>query len=231
MNWERSELNQPSYNVLAVLTGKPQPLEDGKGHVVTSAINKSVITDPVFLTQTHFNGDVQADTKNHGGVDKAVLAYSYDHYPFWNDKLGQTMEYGAFGENLTIEGATEETIHIGDTFQLDGAVIQVTQPRQPCFKLAFKHRVKEMPLWVEESGRSGIYFRVLQEGQVSPRPKLILIRKGEDQGWSLAAINKVLFSKTPDIQDLKAISKLTGIAGTLKQELERKVERLLINEK
>lgn len=218
-------MDQLSFNVLAVLTGVPQQLEDGKGHAVTSAINKSVNSEAVFLTQTHFSGDEQADTKNHGGVDKAVLAYSYDHYPFWNEKLGKTIDYGAFGENLTIEGITEDSFHIGDIYELDEAVIQVTQPRQPCFKLAFKHRVKEMPLWVEESGRSGIYFRVLKEGWVSPKPKLALIEKGENQKWSLAAINHVLFSKNPHIQDLKEISKLAGLAETLKQEFERRVEK------
>lgn len=218
-------MDKLTFPVLAVLTGKPQDLEDGKGHVVQSAINKSVETQPVYLLNTHFSGDGQADTINHGGVDKAVLAYSFDHASFWKEKLGRPIEYGAFGENLTIEGLTEETTHIGDVFQLDEAVIQVSQPRQPCFKLAFKHRVKEMPLWVEESGRSGIYFRVVQEGWVNPTPTLSLIKKG-DEAWSLADINRVLFSKKPNIQDLSKIMDLDGIAQSLQKQFGRRIQKI-----
>lgn len=216
--------NEHKIIVRAVLVGEPQMLEDGKGHSVQSAINKSVVDVPLYLTSTHFEGDRQADLKNHGGADKAVLAYSYDHYPYWEKRLNKPMDFGAFGENLTLSGLTEEDVHIGDTYELDEAVIQVSQPRQPCFKIAFKHGIKEMPLWVEETGRSGIYFRVLKEGWVSQKPNLTLIEKGEGT-LTLSQINTILFSKTPTVDELTEASTQIGAAEALKNDLLKKLSK------
>jgi MOSC domain-containing protein YiiM len=211
-----------TWDVLAVLVGQPSELRDGNGHSVQSAINKSVVNHAIYLTETNFEGDRQADTKNHGGKDKAVLAYSYDHYPFWEKRLGKFFEFGAFGENLTLAGLSEANIHIGDQFQLDEAVIQVSQPRQPCFKLAFKHGFKAMPLWVEETGRSGIYFRVLKEGEVSPRPRLRLLEKGKGT-LSLQEINAILFSKPPDFKKWQEVADQEGLASRLRSSLLKKI--------
>ncbi len=211
--------------VHAVLIGEPKTLEDGHGHSVQSAINKSVVHVPLFLTATHFEGDRQADQKNHGGVDKAVLAYSYNHYPYWEQRLAKPMSYGAFGENLTISGLTEEDVVIGDTFELDEAIIQVSQPRQPCFKIAFKHRIKQMPLWVEETGRSGIYFRVLKEGWVSPKPELKQIEKGHGT-LTLSQLNAILFSKTATVDELREATDQVGAAESLKVDLLKKLAKI-----
>ena len=211
-----------TWDVLAVLVGKPSELNDGKGHSVQSAINKTVVNHAIYLTETNFEGDQQADTKNHGGKDKAVLAYSYDHYPFWEKRLGKPFEFGAFGENLTLTGLSETNLHIGDQFQLDEAIIQVSQPRQPCFKLAFKHGFKAMPLWVEETGKSGIYFRVLKGGEVSPRPRLMLLEKGKGT-LSLQEINEILFSITPDFEKWQEVADQEGLASSLRAHLLKKI--------
>lgn len=221
-NEKPSKTSSPQ--VLALLVGEPEDLEDGKGHSVRSAINKSVVHVPLYLTSTHFEGDCQADLKNHGGVDKAVLGYSFDHYPYWEKRLERSLEFGAFGENLTISGLSEERVHIGDTFQLDEAIIQVSQPRQPCFKIAFKHRVKEMPLWVEETGRSGIYFRVLKEGVVSPNPQFVLLEKGKGT-LSLSQINSVLFSKEPTVQQLEEVANQIGLATSLREQIMKQINK------
>ncbi|MBJ8032143.1 MOSC domain-containing protein, partial [Bacillus cereus group sp. N21] len=86
-------------------------------------------------------GDGQADLVHHGGVDKAVCVYSGEHYSYWEETLNQDLEYGAFGENITVSGMREEDVCIGDTFELGEAIVQVTQPRQPCFKLAKKYNI------------------------------------------------------------------------------------------
>lgn len=211
-----------TWDVLAVLVGQPSELSDGKGHSVQSAINKTVVNHAIYLTETNLEGDRQADTKNHGGKDKAVLAYSYDHYPFWEKRLGKSFKYGAFGENLTLSRLSEANLHIGDQFQLDAAVIQVSQPRQPCFKLAFKHGFKAMPLWVEETGRSGIYFRVLKEGEISPKPKLRLLEKGKGT-LSLQEINEILFSRTPNLEKWHEVADQEGLASRLRASLLKKL--------
>jgi MOSC domain-containing protein YiiM len=215
------EINQ-TWDVLAVLVGQPSELTDGKGHSVQSAINKNVVDHTIYLSEMNFEGDRQADTKNHGGKDKAVLAYSFDHYPFWEKRLGKPFEFGAFGENLTLSGLSESDLHIGDQFQLDDAIIQVSQPRQPCFKLAFKHGFKAMPLWVEETGKSGIYFRVLKEGKVSPKPKLRLLEQGTGT-LNLKEINEILFSRTPSIEKWQEVAYQEGLATSLKAHLLKKV--------
>jgi MOSC domain-containing protein YiiM len=103
----------------------------------TTGFFKAPIEDPVFVGTTNLVGDGQADLKNHGGIDKAVLAYSADHYPKWRDELRMPdMPCGAFGENLTIVGLSEESVHIGDIFRIGTATFEVSQPRQPCWKLA-----------------------------------------------------------------------------------------------
>src|ERR1700680_3683799 len=107
----------------------------------TTGFFKTPIEGPVFVGTTNLAGDGQADLINHGGVDKAVLAYSADHYPKWRDELHiPDMPFGAFGENLTISGLTEESVCIGDIFRVGSVKFEVSQPRQPCWKLARRWR-------------------------------------------------------------------------------------------
>ena len=103
----------------------------------TSAIVKSPVTGSIRLGSTGLDGDEQADRSVHGGPDKAVLAYSADHYPAWRQELGiEPFEFGAFGENFTVAGLTESTVCVGDDYVIGDARVQVSQQRQPCWKLA-----------------------------------------------------------------------------------------------
>ncbi|MBI3360856.1 MAG: MOSC domain-containing protein [Chloroflexi bacterium] len=120
-----------------------------------------------FISRLNVEGDRQADPSVHGGPDKAVYAYSFDHYPHWEVFLGQSLQPGAFGENLTIAGLDEREVCIGDAFEVGGALVQITQPRQPCFKLANKHGRPDVLKEMRRTDFSGAYFRVLREGQVS----------------------------------------------------------------
>src|ERR1700684_3044472 len=111
----------------------------------TTGFFKAPIDGPIFVGTTNLAGDGQADLKNHGGVDKAVLAYSADHYPKWRDELGMpAMPHGAFGENLTFAGLSEESVSIGDILRIDAVTFEVSQPRQPCWKLARRWRMHEL---------------------------------------------------------------------------------------
>ena len=132
-----------------------------------TGFHKEAREGPCWLGYQGFRGDEVADTRYHGGVDKAVCVYPAEHYPFWNGVPGMAAAGpGGFGENLTTEGLLEEEVCIGDIHALGEALVQVSQPRQPCWKLARRWRVKDLALQVERTGRTGFYFRVLRHGEV-----------------------------------------------------------------
>ncbi|WP_026691084.1 MOSC domain-containing protein [Alteribacter aurantiacus] len=216
-----------------MLTGKVQALNTGKVQViagsgkkeVASGIIKTPVEGPVFLTKTKLKGDEQEDLVNHGGVDKAVCVYSSEHYPYWDEKLGIKMEVGAFGENVTVTGLLEKDICIGDTFKWGEAVVQVSQPRHPCYKLAKRHDVKELPLYVQETGYSGFYFRVLQEGQVSKEDDLRFRERLTNT--TIAQVNRLNFQEADDVKGLRALAELPYLAESWRAGVENKLRKLV----
>lgn len=147
---------------------------------------KTPVEGPVFVGSTNLVGDGQADLKNHGGVDKAVLAYSADHYPKWRDELRlPDMPCGAFGENLTVAGLSEQLVCIGDLFRVGEVLFEVSQPRQPCWKLARRWRMHELTGLVVNNGRSGWYLRVLSEGSVEAGMLVTLIER-PNPSWPIS---------------------------------------------
>ncbi|MCO4851653.1 MOSC domain-containing protein [Bacillus vallismortis] len=196
-------MKTPHYSVLSLNLGKPQTLEyDGKK--IETGIMKQPADSAVMLYRENFEGDGQADLKNHGGPDKAVCVYPAKHYPFWEEFLSRPLPSAAFGENLTVTGLTEENVCIGDVFQLDEAVVQVSQPRQPCVKLAKKFGVKEMVLKLQQTGYTGFYFRVLEEGRVAPGAKLELLSRGE-KDISIQFANRIKYHDTKNLAAIERI--------------------------
>ena len=123
--------------VRSVNVGKPQDIEVN-GEIVKTGIFKTSVDVPLMLRVLNFDGDGQADLKNHGGTDKAVYAYPYEHYAYWQAQSGRDdFVMGQFGENLTVEGLDETTVYIGDQYRMGAALVEVSQPRLPCFKLVF----------------------------------------------------------------------------------------------
>jgi len=159
---------------------------------------KSPVTEQVWLGRTGLAGDGQADGKNHGGPDKAVLAYAADHYPLWHAELNRSdLSYGAFGENFTIAGLSEETVCIGDVFAIGPVRVQVSQPRQPCWKIARRWRIKDLTARVLSTGRTGWYFRVLVEGYVRPGLPVALIERPFPH-WTVARASEVMHRRRDD---------------------------------
>ncbi|MBI1749093.1 MAG: MOSC domain-containing protein [Acidobacteria bacterium] len=143
-----------------------------------SGIFKDSVKGPVWLGRTNLAGDGQADTKHHGGPNKAVLGYSAEHYPDWNRELAPLeFPHGGFGENFTISGQDELSVCVGDTYAVGDAVLQVSQPRQPCVNLARKWRLPDLPALVMKSARGGWYFRVLIEGHVEAGQDVRLVER------------------------------------------------------
>ena len=137
------------------------------GERVMTGIYKEPVPGRVMLRSLNLEGDGQADLQNHGGVYQAVYFYGLEHYDFWARELGRDdLTFGQFGENFTVDGMLEEEVAIGDVYRVGGAVVQVTQPRVPCFKLAHKMASSRFPKAFLASGRVGFYARVLEEGDV-----------------------------------------------------------------
>lgn len=169
-------MNGNQYKIVSINVAKPKTVLY-KGKEVSTGIFKKPVEHPVYLSFLNFEGDGQANLVHHGGKDKAVCAYSYEHYSYWEKKLGRSLEYGSFGENLTMIGMVEEEVCIGDIFQLGEALVQVSQPRQPCYKLSIKLSVQDLPNQIQNTGFTGFYCRVLQEGWVEKNSPVRLISR------------------------------------------------------
>jgi MOSC domain-containing protein YiiM len=167
-------------SLVSIQAGLPaeRPYKD-EGGVWESGIFKAPVAGPVRLNTTNLEGDGQADLKNHGGMFRAVLGYAASHYPAWRDELEMPdLPYGAFGENFTISELTEETVCLGDIYSIgDEAVLQVSQPRSPCWKLAQRWGIKDLADRVHKSNRGGWYHRVIQEGMVEAGMPITLIER------------------------------------------------------
>ena len=152
--------------IVSVNVGLPRDLPHRDG-VVESGIVKESVEGPVAVGRTNLAGDGQADLSVHGGPDKAVYAYPHEHYAAWARELGRgDLEPGRFGENLTLEGILEDEARIGDTLRMGTAVLEVSQPRVPCFKLAIRMGDPAFAKPFLRSRRTGFYLRVLEEGEV-----------------------------------------------------------------
>ena len=187
----------------------------------TTGIFKTPVEGPVRLSSLGFTGDGQADLTVHGGPDKAVCVYSADHYPGWRHTLGfDRFTFGAFGENLTIDGLDEQQVCIGDVWSVGDALVQVSQPRQPCWKLAMKWRRRTLTDEVVASGHTGWYFRVQREGLVAPGASLTLIERRHPE-WTIAAANRVMHRRQGDTA---ALARLQALSASWRHTLERRLQ-------
>lgn len=165
-----------------------------------SGIFKSTVEGPQWIGYTGFSSDEIADKKNHGGPEKAVFAYPPKHYVYWREDLNRNdIGIGAMGENLSLENADESSVCIGDTYQFGDSILQVSQPRRPCWKPARRFRVMDLALRIQNSGRTGWYFRVLQEGYAEPGMELDLLERPYPE-WTIADCNDVMYVKKRDLR-------------------------------
>ncbi len=220
--------------LVSVQVGMPRQLgredsEDPLDKPWTSAIFKHPVNAPVHVGSFGLVGDGQADRENHGGADKAVLSYSADHYPDWLPILGpESATYGAFGENLTISGLMEADVCIGDIWRFgdeDGLQLQVSQPRQPCWKLARKWRVHDLVAQVQNSGRTGWYWRVILRGSAEAGQTLTLRHRFRPE-WTVTAANQVMHHLKHDRDAALELSAVPELAENWQRHLAGRAARL-----
>lgn len=212
--------------LLSVNVGLPRDIvHDGK--TVSTGIFKAPVSGRVMVRRLNLDGDKQADLRVHGGVDKAVYVYPFEHYAFWREKLGrEDFSFGQFGENFTTVGLLETDVAIGDVFQIGGALVQVTQPRVPCFKLG--HRMA-MPAFLKlflQSERSGFYLRVLQEGEVGAGDSIRRVEM-EPERLSVHEVHHLMYFDEENIEGARKALRVPALASGWRESF---VERVTASE-
>jgi MOSC domain-containing protein YiiM len=214
--------------LLSVQVSMPRDITDGEGTWQT-AFFKEPVDGPVQVRRLGLDGDGNADPENHGGVDKAALIYSADHFPSWRQEHGLAgLTGGGFGENLTIEGDSEAGVCIGDVYRVGGALLEVAQPRTPCWKLARRWGLDWLPRRVLETGRSGWYVRVLEEGPVQAGDAMELVERPAT-GLTVLLAGRQLYGARED-WDLNAAAALAAcpaLARPARERLALRVQRIL----
>ena len=196
-----------------------------RGEVVRTGIFKSAVHGPVELRGHNLEGDGQADLRVHGGADKAVYGYPSEHYGFWCEWLGKdTLPWGAFGENLTTEGLLEGDVCIGDRFAIGSALLEVSQPRIPCHKLALRHARADLPKHFLTSGRSGFYFRVIEPGEIG-QGDTIERAAADARGLSVADVQRLAREKGDAAQLRRAVDH-PALARVWRDELGARLAKL-----
>jgi len=200
-NAKSSAMNTP---ILSLQIGLPQAhtsdIKDGQAREWTSSIGKAPVLGRVALGATHLAGDGQADLKHHGGADKAVCCYPAAHYPVWRALLGRdetSFPPGAFGENFTVGGLAEDSVCIGDIYSAGEALVQVSQPRMPCWKMGRRWNRLELAAEMIARGQTGWYLRVLEPGEVGAGDLLTLRERPLPQ-WTVARINQAMYVDKAD---------------------------------
>jgi MOSC domain-containing protein YiiM len=178
-----------------------------RGYEVQTGIYKVPVPGPIRVEPGHVVGDLVADLRVHGGIDKAVYAYPSEHYPWWADRIAlPSTEWGLFGENLTTSGLTEDDVFIGDQFEAGEALLEVSQPRQPCFKFSHKIGSNKAGRLMVDNGKTGIYFRVLKAGDVKVGDPLVRVFEDHRRA-SIREINDLLRNK------IRSEERLAELAG------------------
>ena len=208
--------------LIAVCVGLPRQV-DWKGKLVTTGIFKQSVAGRVPMRSLNLDGDRQADLTVHGGVDKAIYAYPREHYDYWRRELpNEALPWGAFGENLTVEGLLETTVNIGDRFRIGSAEVMVTQPRFPCFKLNLKFGREDMVKRFLNSRLSGIYFSVVQEGEVGAGDAIEQVSRDENN-ITVADIVKIYVREADDDLTRRALQ-VPALAADLKSHFQQQIK-------
>jgi MOSC domain-containing protein YiiM len=209
--------------IISLNIGLPSAQRYEGRKVVTGGAKKPVPS--AVLRFGNFDGDRQANRFNHGGTEKAVCVYPFDHYPYWNRQSGRDLEPGAFSENLTVSGTIETEVCVGDVFRIGEATVQVSQPRMPCAKLADKNGSKMLPKLIANTGHTGFYMRVLSEGLVAAGDGFDLVRAHPDR-ITIADVNSIIYEESYDIALIEGAAELPEFSEVGRTLFVQRLKRL-----
>ena len=211
--------------IRSVNVAKPT-LVEYHGETVMTGINKIASGNPLAVHGLGIEGDGQADLEVHGGVDKAVYAFPGEHYSWYQDRLQQdTYLPGQFGENLTTEGLIEANVRIGDRYRAGGALFEVSQPRSPCYKFAIKMNTVEALKVMIESGKTGFYLRVLEEGVIEAGAQFEL-EFSDPSAPSVEEVHRLYYLDKKNIDGLKRAVQCESLARDYRDSFEQRLQDL-----
>ena len=203
----------------------PRIVEYNGGPVATG-IFKEPVPGPVMLRTLNLDGDRQADLSVHGGVSKAVYAYPSEHYEFWKIELPEMeLPYGMFGENFTTEGLFEDSVNVGDRFNIGEAELMVTEPRLPCYKLGIKFGRPDIIKKFLQSRRTGFYFAVVKEGEVKAGDAIELLSR-DANNIAISEITRLYAFEKDDLKTLRRAVKLEALSESWREYFQRQIRKL-----
>ncbi len=212
-----------SLNIL----GKPEILIADHQSVKTAYRKAPIVTDSIELGMTSFAGDMVQDKKHHGGNDKAICCYNSDHFKKWKRELGFDLGPAAFGENLTLAGesAHESNIFIGDRYQLGESVVEVSEPRGPCYVIGIRYNYKQFPVHLQQTGLTGYYLRTIKPGLVKKSDKLIHISSHPEK-ISVMDVNHVRYHDSKNKEWVQRLVSLKELSTDWREMFEKKLAKL-----
>ena len=211
--------------ILSINTSPPKKI-NFKNKIVNTSIFKEPKKNELSVTKNGLDGDRQADLLAHGGINKAIYAYSYKHYEYWGNFLRKDFseEYGLVGENLTIDDFDEKKIFIGDEFRISSATFKVTQPRIPCYKISIKMNEKNFMKYFIEYNYLGIYMKVINDGIIKKGDEIELTYR-EPNSMTIYDISMLLFSDN-NIKKMKKATSLDCLTDEIKQRFNERLAKL-----
>jgi MOSC domain-containing protein YiiM len=226
--------------VISINVGEPRQVTDAAGNTVLTSIYKSPVDGAARVREHNIDGDRQSDLVKHGGPRRVVYMYPSEHYEYWRKQLpGTELPWGAFGENLTIQGLLEDDVRVGDRLRVGSAELVVTRPRKPCFKLAIRLGQRDMVARFRASGRSGFYLSVAREGELRAGDAIARVERGTGptipemlKDYNAMQTRIALPRPIADEFDPTAagyvarVDQITDAAGALESQRERVVARV-----
>jgi MOSC domain-containing protein YiiM len=224
--------NTKKVSVISIHVGLPRQFDassdgiEGNDKPWISGIVKTEILGPVMIRRSNLDGDGQADLVHHGGADKAVLAYPLHNYSFWKTEFpGIDWKAGCFGENLTIEGQCEPDVCVGDIYAIGGARLQVSQPRQPCWKLSKRWSLPKLAVRVQQTRLTGWYYRVIEEGVVQAGDFISLVDRPYDN-WTISHSNEMMFGQSVASEEIAAFADCPLLSDSWRKTLSSRAAKI-----
>jgi len=215
-------------NILSInICGESEVLVADHQSAKTAYGKSPIITESINLGMTSFAGDMVQNTKHHGGNDKAICCYNSDHFSTWKNQLGFDLGPAAFGENLTLKGesAHEQNVYIGDRYQLGDAVVEVSEPRGPCYVIGIRYNYKQFPVHLQQTGFTGFYLRTIHPGTVRKTDQLIHISSHPEK-ISVMDVNQIRYHDPQNKEWLQRLVNLKELTLDWREMFEKQLVKL-----
>jgi MOSC domain-containing protein YiiM len=210
-----------SERVVSVNVGRPTQVPY-RGKMISTGIFKYPVEGRVMLRATNLDGDGQADPSVHGGVDMAAYVYSWDNYAWWIAELGHQLQPGEFGENLTVTGLTDDQVSTGDVLRIGDALVRVTTPREPCFKLGIRMGDHRFPARFRAANRMGFYVRVIEEGEVGRGDPAEIVERAA-ASVTIAEFHRMYVNGSRDRSGLERLAAAPGLPESWHEWVARRI--------